>query len=102
MNDEQQRARVLVVDDEPNIVELISMALRFQGFARRDGRHRSAAIAAVGAFKPQLIVLDVMLPDMEGFEVAAPARRAARGRADHLPHCARLDRGQGARAQRRR
>jgi two-component system OmpR family response regulator len=71
MGDQQQEARVLVVDDEPNIVELISMALRYQGFQTETAATGREAIAAVSSFKPQLIVLDVMLPDMEGFEVAS-------------------------------
>jgi two-component system OmpR family response regulator len=62
--------RVLVVDDEPNIVDVISMALRFQGFAVESAGTGSQAIAAVADFRPHLIVLDVMLPDMEGFDVA--------------------------------
>jgi two-component system OmpR family response regulator len=62
--------RVLVVDDEPNIVDVISMALRFQGFEVESAGTGQAALAAVNTFKPQMIVLDVMLPDMEGFEVA--------------------------------
>jgi two-component system OmpR family response regulator len=62
--------RVLVVDDEPNIVDVVSMALRFQGFSVESAGTGAAAISAVGAFHPHLIVLDVMLPDMEGFEVA--------------------------------
>src|SRR5215203_6555961 len=62
--------RVLVVDDEPNIVDVISMALRFQGFTVEAAGTGGDALAAVTAFKPDLIVLDVMLPDMEGFEVA--------------------------------
>jgi two-component system, OmpR family, response regulator len=62
--------RVLVVDDEPNIVDVISMALRFQGFDVASAATGAAAISAVAAFKPDLIVLDVMLPDMEGFDVA--------------------------------
>ena len=62
--------RVLVVDDEPNIVDVISMALRFQGFTVESAGTGADALAAVAAFRPDLIVLDVMLPDMEGFEVA--------------------------------
>jgi two-component system, OmpR family, response regulator len=62
--------RVLVVDDEPNIVDVISMALRFQGFDVASAATGAAAISAVAAFMPDLIVLDVMLPDMEGFDVA--------------------------------
>jgi len=62
--------RILVVDDEPNIVDVVSMALRFQGFAIESAGNGTDAVAAVSAFKPDLIVLDVMLPDMDGFEVA--------------------------------
>jgi two-component system OmpR family response regulator len=62
--------RILVVDDEPSIVEVISMALRFQGFTVETAASGRDAIAAVTRFKPHLIVLDVMLPDIEGFEVA--------------------------------
>jgi two-component system OmpR family response regulator len=70
MNPNAESHRVLVVDDEPNIVDVISMALRFQGFAVESAGTGAEAIAAVGAFRPDLIVLDVMLPDMEGFDVA--------------------------------
>jgi two-component system, OmpR family, response regulator len=62
--------RVLVVDDEPNIVDVVAMALKFQGFSVETAGTGAEAIAAVGAFAPDLIVLDVMLPDMEGFDVA--------------------------------
>jgi two-component system OmpR family response regulator len=62
--------RILVVDDEPNIVDVVSMALRFQGFDIESAGTGTDALAAVAAFKPHLIVLDVMLPDMEGFDVA--------------------------------
>jgi two-component system OmpR family response regulator len=62
--------RVLVVDDEPNIVDVVSMALRYQGFAVESAGTGAAALTAVADFKPDLMVLDVMLPDMEGFDVA--------------------------------
>ena len=62
--------RVLVVDDEPNIVDVISMALRFQGFDVESAGTGAQALSAVAEFRPHLIVLDVMLPDMEGFDVA--------------------------------
>ena len=64
-------SRVLVVDDEPNLAEVVSMALRFQGFTVETAGTGREAISAVSSFKPHLIVLDVMLPDIEGFEVAA-------------------------------
>jgi two-component system, OmpR family, response regulator len=65
-----EQHRILVVDDEPNIVDVITMALRYQGFAVESAGTGATALAAVEAFRPHLIVLDVMLPDMEGFDVA--------------------------------
>jgi two-component system, OmpR family, response regulator len=62
--------RVLVVDDEPNIVDVITMALRYQGFEAASAATGQEALAAVASFRPQVMILDVMLPDMEGFEVA--------------------------------
>jgi two-component system OmpR family response regulator len=62
--------RVLVVDDEPNIVDVVSMALRFQGFTVQSAGTGRDALSAVASFRPHLMVLDVMLPDMEGFDVA--------------------------------
>jgi two-component system OmpR family response regulator len=67
---ETDKLRVLVVDDEPNIVDVISMALRFEGFDVEPAGNGAEAIAAVAARKPAVIVLDVMLPDIDGFEVA--------------------------------
>ncbi|MGD0979855.1 MAG: response regulator transcription factor [Solirubrobacteraceae bacterium] len=72
------QVRVLVVDDEPNIVDVISMALRFEGFSVESAGSGADAIASVAASKPQVMVLDVMLPDIDGFEVA---RRLAGARA---------------------
>jgi two-component system OmpR family response regulator len=71
MTDAPSDHRVLVVDDEPNIVEVVTMALRFQGFEVETAATGREALAAVSRFKPHLMVLDVMLPDMEGFEVAS-------------------------------
>ena len=62
--------RVLVVDDEPNIVDVISMALRYEGFEVASAGTGAEALAQVERFAPNLMVLDVMLPDMEGFDVA--------------------------------
>lgn len=67
---ESSGQRILVVDDEPNIVDVISMALRYQGFEVESAGNGRDAIAAVDSFKPHLMLLDIMLPDMEGFEVA--------------------------------
>jgi two-component system, OmpR family, response regulator len=62
--------RILVVDDEPNIVDVVSMALRFQGFGVETAGTGEEALARVASYRPHLMVLDVMLPDMEGFDVA--------------------------------
>src|SRR3954468_20609768 len=70
VNQAARAHRVLVVDDEPNIVDVVSMALRYQGFDVHGAGTGADAIAAVSDFRPHLIVLDVMLPDMEGFDVA--------------------------------
>jgi two-component system OmpR family response regulator len=67
---ENGQHRILVVDDEPNIVDVVSMALRFQGFGVETAGTGEEALARVASFRPHLMVLDVMLPDMEGFDVA--------------------------------
>jgi two-component system OmpR family response regulator len=61
--------RVLVVDDESNITDLVATALRYEGFEVADAADGRTALALVGSFRPDLIVLDVMLPDLDGFEV---------------------------------
>ena len=61
---------MLVVDDEANIREVISMALRYHGFEVDTAANGQQAMAAVTEFRPDLMLLDIMLPDMEGFEVA--------------------------------
>jgi two-component system OmpR family response regulator len=63
-------ARVLVVDDEPNIVDVISMALRYEGFDVASAGTGAEALSAVRDHRPHVMLLDVMLPDMEGFDVA--------------------------------
>jgi two-component system OmpR family response regulator len=70
---------ILVVDDEPNIVDVIAMALRFEGFEVESASNGADAIAAVAARRPELLILDVMLPDLDGFEVA---RRLAAAHVD--------------------
>jgi two-component system OmpR family response regulator len=67
---EREDVRVLVVDDEPNIVDVIQMALRYQGFSVDSAGTGRDAITKVNEFRPHLMLLDIMLPDMEGFEVA--------------------------------
>jgi two-component system, OmpR family, response regulator len=66
----EQLARVLVVDDEPSIVDAITMALRHHGFGVESADTGQDALEQVRRWRPHVMVLDVMLPDMEGFEVA--------------------------------
>jgi two-component system, OmpR family, response regulator len=77
--EETDRLRVLVVDDEPGIVDVVSMALRHHGFEVTAVETGARALAEARDWRPHAMVLDVMLPDMEGFEVA---RRLAAQRAE--------------------
>src|SRR4029077_13463187 len=61
--------RVLVVDDEQNIAELISMALRYEGFEVTAAHTGTKAVSAAKSFDPDAVVLDMMLPDFDGLEV---------------------------------
>jgi two-component system, OmpR family, response regulator len=67
--DGQPRPRVLVVDDEESITDLVATALRYEGFQVEVARSGRGALRAATSFRPHLIVLDVMLPDLDGFEV---------------------------------
>ncbi|MEZ5126186.1 MAG: response regulator transcription factor [Thermoleophilia bacterium] len=70
----QQRTRILVVDDESSITDLVSMALRYEGFEPEIAHNGQQAMSKTQSFRPGLIVLDVMLPDFDGFEVARRLR----------------------------
>src|SRR5262245_5131246 len=70
----QAEARLLVVEDDPNILELLSASLRFAGFAVTPVSSGTEAVTAAGDERPDLIVLDVMLPDQDGFEVVRKLR----------------------------
>jgi two-component system, OmpR family, response regulator len=67
-------ARLLIVDDEPNIAALLSATLRLTGFDVRAVSSGHEALVAATEFEPDLVVLDVMLPDLDGFEVAQRLR----------------------------
>jgi two-component system OmpR family response regulator len=66
--------RILVVDDEPSIVDAVATALRYEGFDVEEATNGRDAIAAVARFDPDLVVLDWMLPDIEGIEVGRRIR----------------------------
>ena len=67
-------AKILVVDDEPSIVDAVGTALRYEGFDVQDAGTGRDALAAVTRAEPDLIVLDWMLPDLDGIEVARRLR----------------------------
>src|SRR6185295_11333296 len=69
-------ARILVVDDEEHITELVAMGLGYNGFDVERVASGRAALDAVAKQRPDLIVLDVMLPDLDGFEVARRLRQS--------------------------
>ena len=74
-------ARLLVVEDKPNILELLAASLRYAGFEVITASAGTEAVQAAGRHRPDLIVLDVMLPDMDGFDVI----RRLRGGGTRIP-----------------
>ena len=71
----QDLKRILVVDDEPNINDLISTSLKFSGFDVRSASNGVEALAIAEEFKPHALVLDVMMPGMSGFQVCEKLRK---------------------------
>jgi len=67
---------ILVVDDEPAIIQVISDRLAREGFSVRTAGKGEAALASAGQDQADLIILDLMLPDMDGFEVLRQLRRS--------------------------
>ncbi|CCH78008.1 Putative two-component regulatory system (putative response regulator-phoR) [Nostocoides japonicum T1-X7] len=74
----QPEARLLVVEDEPNIRELLATSLRFAGFEVHTAGTGTDAIHTAAKVDPDLCVLDVMLPDMDGFTVTRRLRESGR------------------------
>ncbi|MGH3279091.1 MAG: response regulator transcription factor [Trebonia sp.] len=77
MAESVQNPKVLVIDDEPNIRELVQVALGFHGCSVTTGATGEDALQLADAVDPDLIVLDVLLPDIDGFEVCKRLRLAA-------------------------
>lgn len=71
----EELKRILVVDDEPNINDLISTSLKFSGFEVRSATNGAQALTVAEEFKPHALVLDVMMPGMNGFEVCEKLRK---------------------------
>ncbi len=68
-------ARILVVDDEPTIVRLVESYLKAEGYEVYTAADGPTGLKAAHAYRPELIVLDVMLPGMDGLEVLTRLRR---------------------------
>jgi two-component system OmpR family response regulator len=65
---------ILVVDDEPSIVDCVATALRYEGFDAHEATSGRAALASIAAVEPVLIILDWMMPDLEGIELTRRLR----------------------------
>ena len=68
---------ILIVDDEPGIVRLIAMYLEREGFGTATARTGAEALEIVGRASPALVILDIMLPDIDGWEVCREIRRSS-------------------------
>jgi two-component system OmpR family response regulator len=68
------KTRVLIVDDEPNIRDLLATSLRFAGYEIQTAANGAQAVSAITESEPDIILLDVMLPDMNGFSVTKKLR----------------------------
>lgn len=74
MDDCKDQVTVLVVDDEPNIVELLTVSLKFQGFDVHSANNGTEALRLARELNPDAYILDVMMPGMDGFELLAKLR----------------------------
>ncbi|GCE26204.1 DNA-binding response regulator [Dictyobacter alpinus] len=72
--DNQQQLKVLVVDDEDNIIELIRLGLRYEGFQVEVASDGEQGIALAQRIDPDLVILDVMMPGIDGLEVCRRLR----------------------------
>jgi DNA-binding response OmpR family regulator len=71
------KGEILIVDDEPGIVRLIAMYLEREGFRTESARTGGEALQMVATNPPALVVLDIMLPDIDGWEVCREIRRTS-------------------------
>src|SRR5207248_7837971 len=67
--EEQPESTVLVIDDDENIIELIKLGLKYEGFQVESTSTGPEGLAAAQRLNPNLIILDLMLPEMDGLEV---------------------------------
>src|SRR3954469_9218365 len=74
VSQKQAEARLLVADDDPNILELLSASLRFAGFEVATAKDGGEALRVAKKFQPDLVILDVMMPGLAGFDVVRGMR----------------------------
>jgi two-component system alkaline phosphatase synthesis response regulator PhoP len=67
--------KILVVDDEPSVIKLMTAYLKAEGYEVYTASDGNAGLKAMRAFKPDLVILDVMLPGMDGIELLSKVRR---------------------------
>lgn len=73
-----RRSRVLIVDDCGDTVEILSTLLEMLGHETRGAKTGAAALAAAESFEPEVVLLDLVLPDISGFSVASEIRKRSR------------------------
>ena len=81
VTDRIPEARVLVVDDEPSIVELLSVSLKFQGFEVETASDGAGGLDKARRFRPDAVILDVMMPGMDGTQTFHALRALPEGSA---------------------
>lgn len=69
------KAKILLIDDEPSILNLVSAYLRSEGYEYKTAEDGPAGLKVFKSFKPDLVILDIMLPGMDGIEVLSQIRR---------------------------
>jgi DNA-binding response OmpR family regulator len=70
----KKRKRILLVDDEPNILIALEFLLKKEGYTTETAQDGVQALEKMTTFKPHIMVLDVMMPALDGFEVARTVR----------------------------
>ena len=70
--------RVLTVDDEPSLIELLSLAMRYEGWEVHTAQSGIDAVSTARSVQPDVVVLDLMLPDFDGLEVMRRVRPTSR------------------------
>jgi DNA-binding response OmpR family regulator len=77
-------ARILIAEDEESIVASLEFLMRRAGFETRVARNGEAAVACLAEFRPDLVLLDIMLPGRSGFEVCREIRAGPRAKATRV------------------